>query len=175
MKITPLLGLSAALAMTLAASAASAQTAPPADYGHADHQRMEGMMQKHREAMSRDLHAILNIRPDQEAAFAAFESATMDGPRLEHRKWGDQEAMTTPQRLDQMVSRMDEHMARMRVQVQATKTFYAALSPDQQRAFDALERMHRHHGSEGRGEHRWEGGPPGPGGDGRRPPPPSGD
>ncbi len=51
-------------------------------------------------------------------------------------------AMTTPQKLDLMVKRASEHMveaqARLQQHVAAIKSFYAALTSSQQKAFDAL-------------------------------------
>ncbi len=46
--------------------------------------------------------------------------------------------MTTPQRMDMMMSQMDEMRRIMLARVQATKAFYAQLSPDQQHAFDVM-------------------------------------
>ncbi len=88
--------------------------------------------------------------------------------------------MTTPQRLDQRLALMDRRMAEFRRRAEATKAFYAALSPQQQQVFDALGRLHGMHGGWGDKGHGgmhppmggrrapggWEGGPP--------PPPPPG-
>jgi Spy/CpxP family protein refolding chaperone len=40
--------------------------------------------------------------------------------------------------MDMMISNMDEMRQLMLARVQATKTFYATLTPEQQRAFDAM-------------------------------------
>jgi uncharacterized protein with von Willebrand factor type A (vWA) domain len=140
-------------------------------------QRMHEMTQKHREEKAHALHALLQIRPDQEAAFSAFEASMTPPPRDERMKHDHDgmAAMTTPQKLDRMQARMAEHMQRMQQHIAAIKTFYAALSPQQQQAFDALHEMggggHRGHwGGHGGG---W-GGPGGMmhGPDGGPPPPP---
>ena len=153
-----------ALTFALLAAPAFAQAPPPADGGprHGpDMQRRHEMMQKHREEKARDLHALLQIRPDQEAAFSAFE-ASMTPPlrdeRIKHDR-AEMTAMTTPQKLDRMQARMAEHMQRMQQHIAAIKTFYAALSPQQQQAFDALHQMHGmdmggHRGG-GHGGGRW--------------------
>jgi Skp family chaperone for outer membrane proteins len=67
----------------------------------------------------------------------------MDVHRAEMEKKREAEmAMTTPQRLDAMVKHMAERAAKrqaeMQAHVKAVKTFYAALTPSQQKAFDAL-------------------------------------
>lgn len=147
-------GALAALTLALLAAPALAQ-APDAGAGRhgQDHQRMEAMMQQHRAEKSHDLHTILAIRPDEEAAFSAFESSMAPPPRSDHEPKDRQafEAMTTPQRLDRMLAKMAEHTARMRQHIEAVKTFYAALSPEQQHVFDALGRMHGGHGGHGGG------------------------
>lgn len=74
---------------------------------------------------------------------------------IEH-KHAEEAALTTPQRLDRMVEHMAEesarHQSELRSHVDAVKRFYAALSPSQQKAFDAL-----HH--EGMGGMMMHGGP----------------
>ena len=75
--------------------------------------------------------------------------------------------MTTPQRLDAMARREAEHAAMQQKHAEALRAFYAALSPEQQRAFDALPPMMHHEGHKHWGEGHGPGhmGPPGgPGG-----------
>lgn len=152
MTSTALRGVLAALALTFLSAPAMAQDAA-ARHEHGE-QHMHAMMEKHRAEMIRDLHTILKLRPNQEAAFTAFEASMKP---LAHADDMDKpsEAMTTPQRLDKMLAVMEEHTDRMRKHVEATKAFYAVLSPDQQQSFDATMRM-RHEREEhgGRmGEH----------------------
>ncbi len=130
------------------------------------------------------LHDLLQIRPDQEGALRAYLAAVEPqrkpgdrGPGREGREGKDgrpgaDRPMTTPERLDRMAARMAERQQRFQATAAATKTFYAALSPDQRKAFDAMPRMgggegrgfgHGHFG--GRGEGR------GPGSEGPRQPP----
>jgi hypothetical protein len=111
------------------------------------------------------LHDLLQIKPDQEAAFHAYLTAMTPppmngkgGPRREHAPGAM--PMTTPERLDRMAARMAERDARFQKTAAATKTFYAALTPDQRRAFDAMPMMRGgHHGHWGghKGGH-WGGG-----------------
>ena len=60
-------------------------------------------------------------------------------------------SLTTPQRLDLMQSRQAERSAMFAKRADATRTFYAGLTPDQQKTFDA-ETMRRF-GPGDRGEH----------------------
>lgn len=143
----------------LGGAAATAQTAP-ATSSHATHEG-RGDMAAHMEAMRQErlnnLHTVLRLRPNQEGAWRTFvQDTTMD-----RAEWGDprqqmdaMRTMTTPQRLDMMVQHMDQHAAAFHKRADATKAFYAQLSPEQQKVFDAsmdLQHDGRHgHGHMGR-------------------------
>jgi hypothetical protein len=168
-------GALAALSLTVFTGAAMAQAPAPSPGAAAWHARAHEMMEQHKAQMAHDLHTILRIRPDQDSAFQAFIGSMAPPPRgeREHKDHAAMETMTTPQRLDHMLAKMDEHMTRMRQHIQATKTFYAALSPEQQQVFDAFMRAHHHGhwgGGQGGGHGHWGGGH-GPMGAGPPPPP----
>lgn len=115
-----------------------AQSGQPA--GPREGRRMDpaAMAAKHAER----LRAVLQLRPDQEPALKAFLESHRPPAGMRERRRGGREqyaAMTTPQRLDAQRARMSERMARFDQRVSATKTFYAQLSPAQQKAFDALQ------------------------------------
>lgn len=133
----------AAVASVAFAVQAQDQAPPAPGAGHSPEQRAAWMHDR-QEAHAKALHAILNLRPDQEAAFQAFQAA-MTPPPHEHHDPMDHasaDAMTTPQRLDKIADRMTKRETQFRLRADAIKSFYAALSPDQQRAFDALPMMH---------------------------------
>jgi hypothetical protein len=79
----------------------------------------------------------------------------------------EQHHLTTPERLDRMQAHMAENVAAFQRHAAAVKALYAALSPAQQRTFDALARlqfMHLMHGGfhhEGMGMHGGMGEPGG--------------
>lgn len=138
---------------TLAGPADAQMGPPPPPHDMMDMRRemgppspeMETKMAEHRAQMARDMHVVLRLRPDQESAWQAYEAA-MAPPRFDH-PMGPPEGPppTTPQRLDhmdKMTAEMQAHHARMEA---ATRAFYAALSPDQQQVFDALERLRGPH------------------------------
>jgi len=145
----PALALIAALA---GASAVQAQETPaPAAPAHRawDPAQMHARMEAHRAARLHALHEALGIRPDQEAAFAAFTASIRPPERTPgaHRDGmgGDQNSLatlTTPERLDRMAQRMQERTARRQDafarRAAATKALYSALGPDQRRTMDAL-------------------------------------
>ena len=85
------------------------------------------------------LHRALNLTPQQEDGWRAFQqSYTMD-PAVMARQRDAANAMarmSAPQRIDQTISMMREDLDGMQRRGAALKTFYATLSPQQQRVFD---------------------------------------
>ena len=81
----------------------------------------------------------LNLRPDQEGALQAFIAAMqpkpgeMDAMREEAARAA---TLPTPQRLDATIVRLDHMRTEVMARIAATRTFYAALTPEQQRLFD---------------------------------------
>lgn len=154
--------LAAAVAGLATAAQAQAPAHPPGAHAAPSAEikaRHEAMRKQHME----DLKTVLRLRPDQEAALAAFAAA--HEPRTMERRMPEGDgAMTTPQRLDAMA----KHEAEMRAEHErmraALSKFYAALSPDQQKVFDALHRLQGGHG--GRMMMMRHGGPMGHGGPG---------
>jgi hypothetical protein len=157
----------AALGLLAFAAPASAQMGPPPhdmmfERGPPSPE-MEKAMAEHRVQMARDMHTVLRLRPDQEKAWLAFEAAMAPPPRPDKPPGPPPMAATTPERLDMMgkhMAQMEAHRAQMDA---ATRSLYAALSPEQQQVFDALGRLRGPHGP---------GGPGGPGAPLRDMPPP---
>jgi protein CpxP len=147
------------LGLAAVATAGAAQDRPPVppaagphgpgQPGTMDHRKMFEAMRARHERM---LHDVLSIKPDQETAFHAYLAALAPpprdgdrdgrpGPGRERDRPPGQAPMTTPQRLDRMAARMAQRQARFQQMASATRTFYAVLSPEQRRAFDALPMM----------------------------------
>ena len=139
------------------------QAASPAQADQRAHKPRDGKgferMQERRAKHLADLKAKLKIEASQEGAWSTFTSAIQ--PPAPPAQRPDRAAMraefeklTTPQRIDKMnalrTQRMAEMNAAMNKRGDATKTFYAALSADQQKVFDA-QRMSR--GGKGHGGH----------------------
>lgn len=102
----------------------------------------KAFMEARRAQMAQDIRLLLRLRPDQEAAWSAFEAA-LAPPPFDARppQPPGQGDLTTPRRLDEMAARRKEMEARLDRMEAATRSFYAALSPEQQQAFDAIERL----------------------------------
>ena len=167
------LAFMAAAALTLSTgTVAAAQDGPPPPGpppmmdGPGDGPGGPMMMRHHRldpEARAQHLRDVLQLRADQDGALKAYLTA------LEPKDWspddrkkelveGPPRALTTPERLD----RETEHLARAKARIDATRAFYAALSPSQKKAFDALGPMGGDHGPMRRVEFRhFKGGPAG--------------
>ena len=151
--------LASLAALSLAAGVATAtfaQTPPAAAPNAAAHEHWAERAHHHAEARAKALHDILNIRPDQDAAFQTFLAAMKPPEHADGRRGWDQdregmEHLTTPERLDKMAARLAEHQAEFQRHADAIKAFYAVLSPEQQRAFDALPPRFGHGGHGGHG------------------------
>lgn len=125
-------------------SSASKQAGPDGGHhrmGQRDPAKMQAWVAKRMSA----LKAKLMITPAQEGAWTAFSASMQPGPRMGERPTTEQRAefakLTTPERIDKMralrTQRMTERAAAMDKRGEAVKTFYAALSPEQQKTFDA--------------------------------------
>lgn len=126
---------------------------------HSQHmgQRMEQMQKRHAEHQAQ-LKSALKITASQEAAWNAYVAGTApnppaNAPGMAREDWSQ---LTTPQRLDRMQALRAERDAAMAKRIEAVKTFYAALTPEQQKVFDTQAHggMHR---AGMKGEHRMGG------------------
>ncbi len=156
----------------LAGPAAAQPPGPPAGmgpmggmhamHGMADPAAMKAKMAEHMAQMDKDMHTILRLRPDQEAAWRAFRDAMHQQAMPPMGMAPPKPAMTTPQRLDEMDKRAAERQAHHAKMEAATRAFYADLAPEQQAVFDALHRMHGAGPMMGRKVMMMHGGPGGP-------------
>ena len=138
---------------------ASPQISPRGDrMGRHDPAKMEAYLAK-RQA---DMKAKLKIMPAQEGAWTAFTTAMQPpsdgGARPSTEQHAELDKLTTPQRIDKLreirSQRMTAMTALMDKRGEAAKAFYAALSPEQQKVFDAEHQMRGgRHGHGGGGHH----------------------
>jgi hypothetical protein len=141
-----------------AANAQPGAQAPAKPQRHeADRAERFERMQAHRAQRLAALKEKLKLTPAQEGAWNSFTAAQQpparpagqpDADRAEFAK------LTTPQRLDRMQARQAERSAMFAKRADATRSFYATLSPEQQKTFDA-ESMQRfgHRDAGGPGGH----------------------
>jgi hypothetical protein len=108
------------------------------------------------EKRAQRLRDVLQLRPDQDRALKAYVDATSPKPfviKKEEARTGEKDGAepappTTLERLDHMSKAADA----MKARAEATRAFYLALTPSQQKTFDVLglddsgpgERIHIH-------------------------------
>ena len=157
-----LLAATGASAMAQGAPTAPIDAAPAYHYGEPmsrmgrhDPAKMQAWVAKHQA----ELKARLKITPAQEAAWATYTAAMQPpehmamgaGPTPEQRAEFDK--LSTPERIDKMRALRNQRMAEMNAAMdkrgEATKAFYAALTPEQQKTFDAEHKKHGPHGGPG--------------------------
>lgn len=109
--------------------------------GHRDPAQMQAWVAKHQA----ELKAKLKITAQQEGAWTTYAAAMQPPARMDPRPMPGQRAeldkLTTPERIDKIhalqTERMTERAAMMKKHGDATKAFYAVLSPAQKKTFDA--------------------------------------
>jgi protein CpxP len=146
------------IAATLLAAvgfAAVAQTpaAPAAGNAPARHERMERHdPAKMKEFMAKRQAALkqkLQITPAQEGAWTAWTTAMQPPANWKRPDRAEFEKLSTPERIDRMRALRTERNALMDKRADATKIFYAALSPEQKKTFDAETARRGHRGGYG--------------------------
>lgn len=131
----------AGLLATLGATAFAAEAPPPpppAAMAPHDPAKMQEHMQR-RQAM---LKTQLKITAAQEAAWATFTTSMQPPTNNPRPDKADFEKLTTPERIDKMRAMRTKRDAEMDQRADATKAFYATLSPEQQKVFDANAMPH---------------------------------
>lgn len=83
-----------------------------------------------------ELHSLLKLSAEQEPAWKAF-TASATPPRMVNRPdragW---EKLSAPERMEQRLAFMKKAEAAMETRLAAMKTFYAVLTPEQQKVFN---------------------------------------
>lgn len=118
----------------------------------------QAKMQQRRTERQAALKAKLNISAEQEPAWSAFVARTTPETWTKrHAERQDWAKLTTPERLDKMQARQAERAAAMTSRIDATRSFYSALKPDQQKLFDNQAQAHMQrtgmHGKHRHGQH----------------------
>lgn len=162
MKTIKTLALTGALAGLAFATASQAQQPPAPGQGQRPgmEARERPSPEQMRSHMAERLRTTLQLTSQQEAALSTYVNAI--GPKGEPRtdRRGDRQAMrdmTTPQRLDAMAAHMAQRQQAFAARAEATKRFYAQLTPSQQKAFDAMRPAGRGMGKGGPGGHHGKG------------------
>jgi hypothetical protein len=156
-------GLLASIGFGAYAQVPASQPAPGAPHmmqgerGHMDGARAEQFRQRMQERRAQRLAVfkeMLRISPAQEGAWNAWTASLQPGARPQRPNPAEIAHMTTPERIDRMRAMRAERNAEMDRKAEATKAFYAQLSPAQRTVFDAESLKFAHGGHRGgRGHH----------------------
>ena len=97
----------------------------------------------------------LQITPAQEPAWNAWAGAVKPGATTQRPSRAEFAALTTPERIDRMRAARTVRNAEIDRRLDATKTFYASLTAEQQKVFDdaSLRFARHHHGKRGFSQH----------------------
>ena len=124
-----------------------------------DHSKQHAHMAQRWEARLQELKGVLKLGSGQEPAWAAFSEAVKPPTRTAISPLARDALakLTTPERMEKMAAFHEAHQADMHTQMKqrsdATKQFYAQLTPEQQKIFDAqtLPREPHNRGRMGQG------------------------
>ena len=109
--------------------------AGPASFG--EHGRSPEKMAAYFEKRQAELHDKLKLNANQEGAWNAYIAKIKSVEPQKRPDRAEIEKLPAPERMDKMFNFMQENQKRMAERIAATKKFYAVLTPEQQKIFDA--------------------------------------
>ena len=116
--------------------------------------RMQERQQKRMHQRMDQLKVQLKLTPAQEGAWTTFTQTMQPNMQPKGNQRQEMAALTTPERIDRMRTLRSERMAEADRRGEAAKAFYATLTPEQQKTFDAHTlRQHRKDGHRGGDRH----------------------
>ena len=115
-------------------------------------ERMKARMEKRQTA----LHHKLKLNADQEVAWKEFIAGKTPPAMGMRMNRAEMMKLSAPDRMEKMLGFMKERQAQMTVRLVGLKKFYAVLTPEQQKIFDAEMMGPRYGGKHGRakGQHK---------------------
>lgn len=109
--------------------------AGPAAFG--EHGRSPEKMAAHFEKRQSELHDKLKLNASQEGAWKNYIARIKPQEPPKRPDRAEIDKLPAPERMEKMFGFMQEHEKRMADRIAATKEFYAVLTPEQQKIFDA--------------------------------------
>ena len=106
---------------------------------------------RHAQVMA-NLKTRLQLTSAQESAWTTFAAAMQPSPRMASDRAqfrAEMDKLTTPERIEKMQAFKAQRDAEMTRRADATKTFYATLSPEQKKTFDTDTAAMIHRGMRG--------------------------
>lgn len=93
------------------------------------------------------LHDALKLNATQETAWNTYITAVKPAVPVGRPDRIDFKSLPAPERMEKHIERQKERLAKQEAHLAALKTFYAVLTPEQQKTFDLATVHHgRHHG-----------------------------
>lgn len=120
---------------------------------------MQTHMVQHMQEHETKLHDALKLTAAQEPAWKTYtdamhqQIASMEADRKTMPARAEQEKMTAPDLLQHHLSMMQKHVVAMQAHLEATKTLYAVLTPQQQATINAEAQKMGHHQAQHGGDH----------------------
>ena len=103
------------------------------NWHHMSGEQMQERIAKHQA----DLHAKLKLSAAQEPAWKTFTDSMKPGDMMQRPDRAEMEKLPAPERMEKMLGLMKQGEERMSSHLAALKTFYATLTPEQKKTFDA--------------------------------------
>lgn len=127
-----------------AAQDAQARPAHMSSGGH--HKQMDPAKFKEKMAQRQaELRQKLNLSAAQEPAWNTFIAAMTPPERGQRPDRAEWDKLTAPERMERKLQRLQQREARMAKQLEAVKSFYAQLTPEQRAIFDEQMKRSRKH------------------------------
>lgn len=128
------------LSMTLGAYAQQ-HTKPEQSKERAEKiEKMREHAKKRKEMHQQRMHQELKITSSQEPAWNAFIASMQANHEVKKHDRKEMMEMTAPQKMEKMMQLKQERMAKMQTRLASLKTFYAVLTPEQQKKFDQMSK-----------------------------------
>ncbi len=106
--------------------------------GHgAKHEQMQAKWGERAAKREQKLQEALKLTPAQAGAWNTYAAAVKPQPRAARGERGTWKTMAAPERMEKRIEMAKAHLAMMETRLAATTAFYAVLTPEQKKAFDA--------------------------------------
>jgi periplasmic protein CpxP/Spy len=143
--------------MAIAALSASVYANGGEGCAHGDHDGMMGMnperMEKMHEQHLATLHDKLKLTAQQDPAWKKFASVTPTPDKFARPDPAEMAKLNAPQRMEKGLEHMKAMETKMTEHLAALKEFYAVLTPEQQKIFDAQMPKFGEHGHKHQQKH----------------------
>lgn len=125
----------------LVARAEGGETDFPAPPGGFHRPPDPAQMQEMHQKRLQELHDLLHLSTDQEGAWQAFASASAPPPPPPTPPEPGKR-LSTPEAMEQQLNHLKQMESHLQGELQAVRTFYAQLTPEQRTIFDLLRPPH---------------------------------